>query len=147
MFKFLKNKYLLFSVILITVFIFFSCSGDGKTVGETTPSNLVITTHIVGANPQNLNGDGSGTVNFNITAKNATFYKIVVGNGEILESTTGVFSYTYTASGTNTYVIYVSAYNGVKFVSTSTSIVVYVTTVVPILVWSDEFNVEGAPNS
>jgi len=147
MFKFLKNKYLLFSVILITVFIFFSCSGDGKTVGETTPSNLVITTQIVGANPQNLNGDGSGTVNFNITAKNATFYKIVVGNGEILESTTGVFSYTYTASGTNTYVIYVSAYNGVKFVSTSTSIVVYVTTVVPILVWSDEFNVEGAPNS
>ncbi len=128
-------------------FILVSCSGDsgsgGGTTG-TTPSNLVISAVVVGTNAQNPNGDGSGTVNFNISATNATSYKILLGNGEVKEVTNGVLTYTYTASGTNTYVIYVSAYKGTSFVSTSTSIVVYVA---PTVLWSDEFNVDGVPDS
>lgn len=134
--------------LLFTVFILVSCSSDGGSGGNSTeikPSNLTITTEIVGANLQNPNGDGSGVVNFSITAKNANSYKIALGNGEIVESTTGVFSYTYIASGTNTYVIYVSAYNGANFVSASKTIVVYVPSASNLL-WSDEFNVDGTPD-
>ena len=138
------------SCILISIFLLISCSGDSGSGGNTTektPSNLEISAEIVGANSQNPNGDGSGKVNFNITAKNATLYKIILGNGEIVESQTGIFSYTYTAPGTNTYVIYASAYNGANFVSTSKTIVVYIPSVASTLLWSDEFSINGAPDS
>jgi len=156
--KIFKQDSILFKTgIFIFYFILFSCSGDsgggsgggngggngGGTTG-TTPSNLVISAVVVGTSAQNPNGDGSGMVNFNISATNATSFKILLGNGEIKEVTNGVFTYTYTASGTNTYVVYVSAYNGANFVSTSTSITLYVAST---LLWSDEFNVDGAPNS
>lgn len=146
--RILKYKQVVFSVIfLISLFFFFSCSGDEGTKNVIIkPSNLVVSAEAVGTSAQNPNGDGSGKVNFVITAKNATLYKIALGNGEIIESTTGVFTYTYTTSGTNTYVVYVSAYNGLNFVSTSTSIVVYVTPPAQTLLWSDEFNVDGAPD-
>jgi beta-glucanase (GH16 family) len=138
---------LFMSCLLISTFILISCSGDSGDGGgttSTTPTNLVVSAVVVGTNAQNPNGDGSGIVNFNISATNATSYKILLGNGELKEVTNGVFSYTYTASGTNTYVVYVSAYNGTKFVSTSTSITIYVT---PTSIWSDEFNTDGAPNA
>lgn len=140
-------KSTLFFSILMGAFILVSCSGDsgsgGGTTG-TTPSNLAISAVVVGANAQNPNGDGSGTVNFGLSATNATSYKILLGNGETKELTNGNFTYTYTTSGTNTYVIYASAYNSGQFVSTSMSITIYVA---PTVLWSDEFNVDGAPNS
>jgi len=139
-------NYVLFILFLCTTFILISCSGDsggGKNTG-TTPSNLVVSAVVAGTSAQNPNGDGSGTVNFNITATNATSYKIALGNGEIQEVTSGAFTYTYTASGTNTYVVYLSAYNGANFVSTSVSITLYVA---PTALWSEEFNVDGAPDS
>jgi beta-glucanase (GH16 family) len=134
------------SCLLISAFILISCSGDSGSSGgstSTTPTNLVVSATVVGTSTQNPNGDGSGLVNFNISATNATSYKILLGNGEVKEITNGVFTYTYTASGTNTYVVYVSAYNGTNFVSTSTSITLYVA---PTALWSDEFNVDGSPN-
>jgi PKD repeat protein len=152
-FKFYKkHKYLfkssVFFSVLISAFILISCSGDsgnGNGGGSaTTPSNLVVSAVVAGTNAQNPNGDGSGTVNFSISATNATSYKILLGNGETKEFTDGNFTYTYTASGTYTYVIYVSAYNSGKFVSASTSITIYIA---PTALWSDEFNVDGAPNS
>jgi len=145
-----KHKYLfkssVFFSILMSAFILISCSGDSGNGGgsATTPSNLVISAVVAGTNAQNPNGDGSGTVNFSISATNATSYKILLGNGETKEFTDGNFTYTYTASGTYTYVIYVSAYNSGKFVSASTSITIYIA---PTALWSDEFNVDGAPNS
>ena len=140
--------YSLFVLFLCTTFILISCSGDsgssGGTNAGTTPSNLVVSAAVVGTSAQNPNGDGSGTVNFNISATNATSYKISLGNGEIQEVTSGTFTYTYTTGGTNTFVVYVSAYNGANFISTSVSITLYVA---PTSIWSDEFNVDGAPNS
>jgi PKD repeat protein len=133
-------------LITISCFAFFSCSSSANDDEATTktPSKLVVSTEIVGANAQNPSGDGSGVVNFNITATNATSYKILLGNGETIESTSGVFSYTYTTSGTNSYAVYVSAYNAGTFISSSSSISVYVA---PTLLWSDEFDIDGAPNS
>ena len=138
------------SSLILCAFVLISCSSDsgssggGGTGTNNTPSNLVVTAVVVGTSVQNPNGDGSGMVNFNISATNATLYKILLGNGEIKEVTNGVLTYTYTASGTNTYTVYISAYNGSKFVSTSISVTLYVA---PTALWSDEFNTDGAPNS
>jgi beta-glucanase (GH16 family) len=134
-------------IIVLNCFLFISCSGSNSDEpAETikTPENLKVTAAIVGASAQNPNGDGTGVVNFTLSAANATTYKIALGNGETKEVTNGSFSYTYTASGTNTYVLYVSAYNAGKFVSTSISITVLVESK---LVWSDEFNTDGAPDA
>ena len=89
------------------------------------------------------NGDGTGVVNFTVSANNAKEYKMSV-DGEILTSTTGSFTYTFKQSGTNDHTVYVSAYNGDKFISGSTIVTVYV---IPKAVFFDEFNVDGAPDS
>jgi beta-glucanase (GH16 family) len=132
-------------IIVLNCFLFISCSGSNSEESDVDqkPANLKVIARIVGATDQSPNGDGSGMVNFNLTATNATSYKIVLGNGKIKETTNGSFTYTYTASGTNTYTLYVSAYNAGKFVSTSLSITVLVE---PKLIWSDEFNTDGAPD-
>ena len=105
-------------IIVLNCFLFISCSGSNseELVVDQKPANLKVIATIVGATDQNPKGDGSGMVNFNLTATNATSYKIVLGNGETKETTNGSFSYTYTASGTTTYTLYVSAYNAGKFV-------------------------------
>jgi PKD repeat protein len=134
-------------IIVLNCFLFISCSGSNSDDPETinqTPADLKVTATIVGASAQNPNGDGSGVVNFTLSAANAASYKITFGNGESKEVTNGSFSYTYTTSGSNTYVLYVSAYNAGKFVSTSLSITVLVQ---PKLIWSDEFDKDGAPDS
>lgn len=149
-FKFYKSNIFTFVSIyfsiLICSFTLISCSGDsggGTPPANTKPSNLAVSAVVVGASAQNLNGDGSGMVNFSISATNATSYKITFGNGDSKEVTDGNFTYTYTASGTNTYTIYVSAYNLSNFVSTSTAFTIYVA---PTALWSDEFNIDGAPD-
>lgn len=147
----LKNKNYLSSNILIFIglvvfLVLLSCSSsnsDGEDISKPKPSDLSVTATVVGTNAQNPNGDGTGVVNFKLSAKNATSYKIVLGNGETKEVTNGSFSYTYTASGSNTYVLYVSAYNAGQFVSKTISITVFVGSK---LIWSDEFNTDGAPD-
>jgi beta-glucanase (GH16 family) len=133
-------------IITFNCFLLFACSSSNSEdpVVNQAPTNLAVTPVIVGSTAQTPNGDGSGTVNFTISATNATSYKIVLGNGETKEVTNGSFTYTYTTSGSNTYVLYVSAYNAEKFVSTTFSITVLVQ---PKLVWSDEFNTDGAPDA
>ena len=133
--------------ILLTCLSFFSCSnGDEPSEGNgsNAPTNLVASAVVVGTDQAHPNGDGSGVVNFSISANNATSYKVLLGNGETKEVTNGNFSYTYLIPGTHTYTIYVSAYNGTEFVSTSLTLTVYVAT---SLAWSDEFSTNGAPNS
>ena len=134
--------------VLLSAFLFFSCSGDtaGTSGGEAVvkPSNLVVVATPMGVSTQNPNGDGSGAVSFTFTATNATSYKIALGDGETKETTTGSLTYTYNAAGTNTYTIYVSAYNGSQFISSSVSLTLYVA---PKAIWADEFNVDGAPDA
>jgi len=130
----------------LSIAILFSCGGGSDQNDDLTltPSNLAVNAEIVGVSASNPNGDGSGKINFNISATNATSYKILLGNGETKEVTNGKFTYAYTASGTNSYTVYVSAYNSAKFVGTSLTLTIYVA---PTAIWFDEFNVDGAPNS
>ena len=134
------------SSLITFAFVLLSCSSDSTSGGTpgTTPSNLVLTVDIVGTSSQYPNGDGSGTVNFNISATNANFYKIDLGNGSVQNVSSGLFSYKYTTSGTNNFKVFVSAYNGANFVSTSVTITLFVA---PSSIWSDEFNTDGAPNN
>jgi len=134
------------AVLFFVTVLFTACSksdsGSDSSSGI-TPSNLVINANVVGTSSTMPNGDGSGVVNFTVTATNATSYKILIGS-DVINSTSGVFSYTFTELGTNAYTVYVSAYNGTKFISGNIPVVVYVQ---PTLVWADEFDVDGAPNS
>jgi beta-glucanase (GH16 family) len=143
---FFKFKFMI--SIFLSAFLFFSCSSESSdaTGGEAAkkPSNLVVVATPAGVSSQNPNGDGSGTVSFTFSATNATSYKIALGDGETKESTTGSLTYTYNAAGTNSYTVFVSAYNGSQFVSTSVTLNLYVA---PKAIWADEFNVDGAPDA
>ncbi len=133
-------------IALLSFFLLFSCSsdnGDGGNSGSTTPSNIQIQVTKVGATPSLPNGDGSGDVIITVTADNANDYNIAI-NGQVLNAANGLFNYSFSTVGTNTYTIIASAYNGLNFVSTSVDVTVLVT---PTLVWSDEFNTDGAPDS
>jgi hypothetical protein len=68
-------------------------SDGGGNTDNNTLSNLVINSEIVGKSASFPDGDGSGAVNFTISATNATSYKILIGS-ETLTTTTGKVSYT-----------------------------------------------------
>ncbi|GEM56383.1 glycoside hydrolase [Flavobacterium branchiophilum] len=141
----MKIKYTIMLFIMSILFCF-GCS-SGSSGGENNnstpaPTNLVINTDIVGSSTAFPNGDGTGVVNFTLTATNATSYKILIGN-ETINSTTGIFSYTFTNMGTSTYTVYVSAYNGTQFISGNKTLTVLKNAGI---LWQDEFNVDGAPD-
>ena len=145
----MKNtlKYLL---LLLTTL---SCSPkedptQSPTIEHIIPSNINITVTILGSDSNNPNGDGSGTIQCSATANDAITYGYRFGNGAELESISGDYEYTYTNPGINTYTIYVYAYSSTGHsISTSESITVYVEESDPVASWSEEFNIDGLPNS
>ena len=133
-------------VILMALILFAACSSSGDGSGnnaDITPSNLVVGTNIAGKSVANPNGDGSGVVTLNISATNATSYKISYGDGTVLDATAGINSYTYKIGGTFSYIVTITAFNGVKSISSTVTVTISVSTA-PI--WSDEFNTNGAPD-
>ena len=149
---FLVRSNLIISVLLVCIPLFQSCGGSGGDDDSPVikPSNLSVEAVIQGKSDSNPNGDGTGVVNLNFSASNATSYVVNMGDDSdniTLSSTT--LSYTYSTFGTKTYSIYVSAYNGNQFISTSITITVWVDSgsSEPGLVWSEEFNYTGSPNS
>ena len=139
------KKILVFPTLLLCSLL--SCSsgdgGDGNTPVE-TPTTVTINAEIVGTTTQMPNGNGTGLVKFNVTPSSGVSYKVVFGDGETLETTTGVFTHTYSSSGTKTYNLEVTAFNGLKYFNATKSIVVFVATKE---IWGDEFNIDGAPDS
>ena len=141
----MKTKTLLVLTVMFLSFLSCSSSDNNEDNEPKTPTNLSITGVKVGADGNNPNGDGSGIVNFTITATNATSYRVLINN-ETIELTQNTFSYTFTERGTHSYNIIVSAYNAAGFASTTYSITVYVFSELQ-LIWSDEFDANGAPNA
>lgn len=143
----LSKKIGIYYAFIFLTFFISSCSGSGSgnaaAPESNTPTNIAISHVIVGASTALPNGNGSGVVNFSVSANNANSYKLLIGN-EVLTSSTGTFTYTFKEPGTNVYTVYASAYNGNNFVSTNEKISVYVS---PKMVWSDEFSTDGAPDS
>lgn len=145
----MKKDCLAMILFLLNCFLCFSCSkgtDDFTDFNSVAPSNLVVTATIVGKTTEKPNGDGSGNVNFSINANNALSYKVDFGNGESKIVEKGSFNYTYSISDSEikNYTVKVTAYSSSSEISTTTSITLYVA---PKIIWSDEFNIDGAPNS
>jgi beta-glucanase (GH16 family) len=129
----MKNMSLLF---LLPVVAMFSSCGKGGTdpANNPAPTNLVLTAVV--------SPDNSGNVNFTATATNASTYEYDFGNGIFQTAPSGMVTYKYPSSGT--YTATVKAKNSGSL-STSKSVQVTVT-VTQALIWSDEFNANGAPD-
>ncbi len=132
-----------------------SCSGGGSTPNppneptEIIPTNLALTIDVVGADANHPNGDGSGVIHCTATATNATTYGFRFGNGIEVASATGQVVHTYTNEGTYNYTVYVYAYSSTgNSINVSKEVTITVTpTSYSTLVFSDEFDTPGAPDS
>ncbi|MHB1107438.1 MAG: glucan endo-1,3-beta-D-glucosidase [Lutibacter sp.] len=120
----MKNiKYII--TFLSIALVFSSCEKENYEFGDlVTPTNLVITTDIVGVDATHPNGDGSGTVHFNVTADNAITYRFVYDGAEST-SALGTKTYTFGATGLKKYAVTVVAY-GTGGVSSSKTVEVEV---------------------
>lgn len=119
-------------------FWFLGCSKGGDSGSGTTdvgPSNLSVT--------PTVSTDNSGNVSFIATATNAVSYEYDFGNGQYQNSTTGLVTYKYTASGTYTITVKAKSSTG-KTISAATNVTIVVAL---SLIWSDEFNTAGAPDA
>ncbi|HSN60672.1 MAG TPA: family 16 glycosylhydrolase [Ferruginibacter sp.] len=123
-----------FIFLMSVVAIFSSCGKGDSPAANTAPTNLIVSAVV--------NSDNSGNVNFTATATNASTYEYDFGNGIYQIVPSGTVIYRYTASGT--YTVTVKAKNA-SGLTANKSIQVTVT-LLQSLVWSDEFNINGAPD-
>ena len=134
-------KYITNSLALIVFFfILISCKkGSENEALKLAPSNLVITAVTT--------TDGSGKVAFSATADYAVSYAFEFGNGDIKTVPSGSTSYQYSVVGTNTYTVTVTASSSAGLTAKkSTQVTITTIAAVPTLIWSEEFNTDGAPD-
>ncbi|WP_298237254.1 hypothetical protein [uncultured Algibacter sp.] len=100
----MKNINILMALILLSGTLI-GCQEDDYEVGDiVAPTNIQITSSIVGADASNPNGDGSGMVNFSVTADNALSYQYMI-NGERIAAPQGNASFVFAELGVNTYTV------------------------------------------
>jgi beta-glucanase (GH16 family) len=130
------------SLIAICLFITtISCKKSDSDKGTTNlaPTNLAVNAVV--------STDGSGTVAFTATAQNAVNYDFEFGDGVVKSEASGVINYKYTLVGNSTYNVSVTAKSSSNLTTKKTiQVTVNVTAGVMSLVWSDEFNTDGAPD-
>ena len=128
----LKNTILIF-LFISGVAAISSCKKESYSFGEIkAPSNLVLTTDVVGKDAANPNGNGSGTVKIITTGSNTLTYKVDFGNGITQVVPSGNITYKYTTPGTNTYTITVNAVGTGGAISTmSKQVTVFVAFEIP----------------
>jgi len=137
------------SLLLLGMVISCSGSSDDDVIEplNVIPANLSLEVSVIGADGSNLYGDGSGVVNFTATATNAVKYGFKFDSGEEIESFSGNIEHTYTVEGSKEYLVTIFAYSSTNHsISKFQTITVYVEETGPQLVWSDEFNTNGAPD-
>lgn len=137
-----------FNISLLTLVFALSCSSSDSETGG-APTDLVVDVTLVGANDANPNGNGSGKVQVSATAKNATRYAFRFESADQLESQTGTMEYTYTKDGTHSYNIVVWAYSATgEYINQTVAVEVYRSDEeFAALVFSDEFDDDGAPDA
>lgn len=127
------------SFYLFYLVTFFASCGKKDTPGggttNTPPTNLTVSA-IVSTN-------NSGNVSFTASATNTVSYDYDFGNGVFQTVASGVVTYRYNASGTYTVNVVAKSQGGLT-ITKSIQVTVVVT---QALLWSDEFDVDGAPNS
>lgn len=116
-----KATYFIIGSLSILICIsLWSCQKEDQQFGDVkAPTNLVVTFDVVGQDQANPNGDGSGTVNFTISADNAIAYRFNFGDGSSdATAPGGVTSHRFTQNGLNTYIVTAIA-SGIGGVSSS----------------------------
>lgn len=97
-------------VFLMATALLWGCQEDDYDLGKiVAPSNLNVTTEIVGVTTDMPNGDGSGTVNFTANAENVMTYKFVFSDGFEVVSSSGKASHDFSGNGVNDYSVTVVA--------------------------------------
>lgn len=115
--KYIKNL----AIVLTVLLAFSSCQDDDKTFGDiNSPSGIEVEAVILGVSDEFPDGDGSGKVDFEAKAKNATNYKYIFSDGTEINSPNGIIQKTFTTQGTITYTVTVLA-SGTAGVSSSMS--------------------------
>ncbi len=128
---------------LFFLFVIFSSCIKGNTDiknTQTVPSNLVVS-----AIPST---NGSGFVSFVASANNAVTFIYQFGNGVIETVPSGIINYQYTQIGNLDYTVIITAKNA-SGLSVSKTILVTINVSgggTPVLIFSDEFNLNGAPD-
>jgi len=135
----LKNILPIFVLILIVN----SCTGSNTLDINQAPTNLSVKVQPVGSSNSAPNGDGSGSVNFTVSAKNATSYMVQTEGKTLVinDKEGGTVNYIYTSQPgqTATYTVLVAAYNGNIHKDTTFQVSVYYKDQYT-LKWSDEFD-------
>ncbi|WP_295676588.1 family 16 glycosylhydrolase [uncultured Mucilaginibacter sp.] len=133
-------KYLKIILILLMPMAFSNCSKSSSN-GNMSPAPTDLTVSAA------ISTDNSGNVTFTATATNAVSYDYDFGNGTFQTVPTGIITYKYPSSGTYTVNVIAKSSGGQTIAKT-----VQVTVVSNggpagmTLVWSDEFNTDGAPD-
>ncbi|RTE52789.1 glycoside hydrolase family 16 protein [Arenibacter aquaticus] len=110
------------------------------------PSDLSVSVEVMGSDEDNPNGFGTGEVQIIATASDAVTYGLVVdgGTNEIIAAD-GKFSYIFKEEGSHDHNLRVMAYSGTGHsIELTKTVRVFVDSYEAQLVWSDEFDVEGA---
>ena len=131
-------------IVLLALLSVKGTTGCGKPGTEApvaaAPSNLVINAVV--------SMDGSGKVDFTVTATNANTYSIEFGDGVVKDIPTGSVSHQYATVGTLTYTVRATARNNAgKSVVGSKDISVTVSPQTMVLAWADEFDRDGLPDA
>ena len=129
--------------IFVPIQILIACTASNTPDIKLAPTNLLVNVQIAGLSNSAPNGDGSGTVNFAISAKNATSYMVQTdGKTFVIDNKDGgTVNYTYASQPgqISTYTVLVAAYNGNVHKDTTFQVPVYYEEKYT-LKWSDEFD-------
>ena len=134
--------------VLLFIFQAQACSGGNDTPDEVPPAvdappKPIVNVEVIGKTAEKPLGDGSGKIHLTITATDAKSIKVMIDN-KLIENATADFVYEFQQSGNLNYTIEVTAFNGIKYSSTTTSGSIFVARK---LIWADEFDINGAPDS
>ena len=108
-------------IFVLTVLTLMGCKKQTFSIGDlVTPTELTLTTTVVGVDATNPFGNGTGRVNIVSAAKNALNYKVDYGDGIVEMVPTGVITHKYSIPGTNEFNVTVNAIGTGGVISTIT---------------------------
>ncbi|MEM6517332.1 MAG: family 16 glycosylhydrolase, partial [Bacteroidota bacterium] len=97
-------------ILSLSFLAMFSCQEEDAEFGEViAPSNVVVTTEVVGQDANNPFGDGSGFVTIKASAENASGFTFNFGDGTEGVFPSGEVTHRFTQVGVNTYTVVVNA--------------------------------------